>query len=253
MKSATTITKTCRVVDELSTRKWLGISELSRKTGLLPSDVHRILTSLRSSGYVDQDTETRKYRLGFRLLRVGLEACQQNDLYQRTYPGLLELSRTLRVSTHLAAFDRLELEVFSIAHVNSPTGDVFDGRLCVWEPLHSSALGKAVVATLEKPMAKLALEKRGINPITRRTITDPSVLEQQLEQVRLRGYAVDQEESYEGMCCLGCPIIDLAGEPIGALSISMPTEQFVMHDKEMLAARLIAVARRAIPTKLNGA
>src|SRR5580700_2310400 len=101
MKSATTVTKICRIIDELGTRKWLGISDLSRRTALLPSDVHRLLTSLRRSGYVDQDAETKKYQLGVQLLRIGLEACQQNELYERAYPKLVELSQRDRKSTRL--------------------------------------------------------------------------------------------------------------------------------------------------------
>src|ERR1700676_4438561 len=96
MKSATTVTKICRIIDELGTRKWLGISDLSRRTALLPSDVHRLLTSLRRSGYVDQAPDTTKNQRGGQFAPIGLEACQQNELYERAYPKLVELSQRLR-------------------------------------------------------------------------------------------------------------------------------------------------------------
>jgi DNA-binding IclR family transcriptional regulator len=122
MKPATTVTKVCRIIDELATRQGLGVSDLSRRTALLPSDVHRILKALRMNGYVGQDTETKKYQLGVQLLRLGLEACQRNELYERAHPIVVELSHQLGTATHLAAFDRRELDVFLIANVNGPAG-----------------------------------------------------------------------------------------------------------------------------------
>jgi DNA-binding IclR family transcriptional regulator len=74
MKAATTVTKVCRVMEQFRERQSFGISDLARRMELLPSDVHRILTSLRAFGYIEQDPETRKYRLGLSLLRLGLTA-----------------------------------------------------------------------------------------------------------------------------------------------------------------------------------
>ena len=243
MKSATTVTKICRIIDELGTRKWLGVSDLSRRTALLPSDVHRILASLRTSGYVDQDAETKKYQLGVQVLRIGLEACQRNDLYERAYSPLVELSQELRATTHLAAFDRRELDVFLIADVNGPAEDRSKGRLGSPEPLHSSALGKGVLSGLERCTAARAVKQRGMVRYTRRTITDLDTLEKHLAQVGLQGYAVDREESFDGVCCLGCPIIDWTGETIGAISTSMPASQFLARDEKLMAASLKAAAR----------
>jgi DNA-binding IclR family transcriptional regulator len=242
MKSATTVAKICRIIDELGTRKWLGISDLSRRTALLPSDVHRLLTSLRRSGYVDQDAETKKYQLGVQLPRIGLEACQQNELYERAYPKLVELSQRLGATMHLATFDQREVDVFLIADVNGPAEDRSKGRLGAPEPLHSSALGKVVGSALERSTAARAFKKRGMPRYTRRTITDLPTLERHLEQVRLQGYALDQEECFDGVCCLGCPVIDWTGETIGSISTAMPTSQFLALDESMVAASLKAAA-----------
>jgi DNA-binding IclR family transcriptional regulator len=77
---------------------------------------------------------------------------------------------------------------------------------------------------------------------TRRTITDLTTLERHLEQVRVQGYAVDLEECFDGVCCLGCPVIDWTGETIGSISTSMPTSQFLALDETMVAASLKAAA-----------
>jgi DNA-binding IclR family transcriptional regulator len=72
MKPAAKVTKVCRVMDQFQERQPLGSADLARRTGLLPSDVHRILMSLRVNRYVWKDLETRKYQLGVALMRLGL-------------------------------------------------------------------------------------------------------------------------------------------------------------------------------------
>ncbi|MEP6714551.1 MAG: helix-turn-helix domain-containing protein, partial [Terriglobia bacterium] len=93
MKTASTVTKVCRIIEGLAAGEQLGISDLARRTALLPSDVHRLLSSLRTNGYVSQDSESKKYRLGVQLLRVGLETCQRSQLYALAHPIVVELSQ----------------------------------------------------------------------------------------------------------------------------------------------------------------
>jgi IclR family transcriptional regulator, KDG regulon repressor len=249
MKSATTVVKVCRIIDELATRQWLGVSDLSRRTTLLPSDVHRILTSLKLSGYVYQDVETKKYQIGTQLLRIGLEACQRNVVYARVYPTLVELSQQLHATTHLAAFDRRELNVFLIADVNGAEEDRFMELLGSATPLHCSALGKVVLSSRERGFATSALKQRGMTRYTRRTITDAAVLERHLEEIRFQGYAVDREEYFEGVCCLACPVIDWTGEVVGSISTSMPTSRFLARDEHVIATSLKAACRLAMNTR----
>jgi DNA-binding IclR family transcriptional regulator len=243
MKSATTVTKVCRIIDELTRRQPVGISELSRRTALLPSDVHRIVTSLRVSGYVDQISETKKYQIGIRLLCVGLEACQQNHLYERARPELVRLSWQIDATVHLAAFDRGRMQVFLIDEVSGGEGRS-RGHLGGPEPLHCSALGKVVVAGLDSPAAAHALEKSGMARGTVRTMTDLAALAGHLRQVQSQGYAVDREECFDGLCCLGCPVRDSAGKIIGSISTSMATPQFLARNEPVLAAELKAAANR---------
>src|SRR3954451_11965313 len=86
MKPATTITKVCRVLEEVRSRPSIGVSDLASRTALLPSDVHRILTSLQYCGYIDQDPETKRYRLGCGLLKLGLIAGERMQLREAGRP-----------------------------------------------------------------------------------------------------------------------------------------------------------------------
>jgi len=242
MKPATTVTKLCRVMEQFQERQSFGITDLARRTELLPSDVHRILTSLRAFGYIEQDPETKKYRLGFSLLRLGLTVFRRNQLREKAHPVLVRLSQKISAATYLALLDERELKVFLIDQVEGPNEPVFIDHLGGSERLHCTALGKTIMANLSRDIALSALEKSSLTRCTRNTITDISTLEQQFEEIRRLGYAVDREECINGVCCLASPLRDHAGSLVGAISTSMPSSQFVAWDESRLAAQLKAVA-----------
>jgi IclR family KDG regulon transcriptional repressor len=242
MKAATTVTKLCRVMEQFQERQSFGITDLARRTELLPSDVHRILTSLRAYGYIEQDPETKKYRLGFSLLRLGLTVFRRDHLREKSHPVLVRLSQKIAAATHLALLDGRELKVFLVDQVEGPNDPVFSDHLGGSERLHCSALGKTIIANLSRNIALPALEKSGLTRCTRHTITDMSILEQQFEEIRRLGYAVDREECINGVCCLASPLRDQAGNVVGAISTSMPSSQFIAWDESRLGAHLKAAA-----------
>jgi IclR family transcriptional regulator, KDG regulon repressor len=244
MKAATTVTKVCQIIGEFADRKSLGVTDLARRTDLLPSDVHRILTSLKATGYIVQDPETKKYQLGFALVRLGLAACQRNELYERAHPVLVRLSQQIKATTHFGVFDGRELQVYLIDDVSVSTEDRFRAHLGGPARLHCTALGKTILAHLETRKASCALERSGMVRSTGRTITDLSVLAKQLQTIRDLGYAVDLDECLEGMSCLGCPVRNCEGEVVAAISTSMPTQQFLTWDEFQLAEHLKVAALR---------
>ena len=242
MKPATTVTKLCRVMEQFQERQSFGITDLARRTELLPSDVHRILTSLRAFGYIEQDPETKKYSLGFSLLRLGLTVFRRNQLREKAHPVLVRLSQKIAAATYLALLDERESKVLMVDQVEGPNDPVFTDHLGGSERLHCTALGKIIMANVSRDIALTALEKSSLTRCTRHTITDISTLEQQFEEIRRLGYAVDREEYTNGVCCLASPLRDHAGSVVGAISTSMPSPQFVAWDESRLAAQLKAVA-----------
>src|SRR5579875_2939795 len=111
MKVATTVTKVCRIIEQFQNQQSLGITEIAKNTGLLPSDVHRIVTSLRANHYVDQDPETKKYQLGMTMMRLGLTAFERNLLREKARPVLADLSKRIGATTHLGLLDEQRLEL----------------------------------------------------------------------------------------------------------------------------------------------
>jgi IclR family transcriptional regulator, KDG regulon repressor len=241
-KTATTVTKVCRIIHEFRENRSFGVTDLAKRTMLLPSDVHRILAALRASGYVEQDPQTRRYRLGFGMLRLGISAFQQNNFRNKAQPVLERLSRQINASVHLGIFDQREMEVMLIDHVDTSTDNLFRGDLGGTVPLHCTAIGKAILAHLDRRTLSRAFENSAFSKNTKNTITDMMTLERQLEQIRLQGYALDLSECREGACCLGSPLMDCSGSVVGAISTSMSTSVFRECDEKWLATRVRGAA-----------
>lgn len=246
MKPATTVIKLCRVMEQFQKRQSLGIADLARRAELRPSDVHRLLTSLRVFGYIEQDPETREYRLGVSLLR--LATFQRERLCERTRPLLVQLSRNVGAATWIVLLDRREMKMFVLDQVKGPTNSVCEDNFGRSEHLLCTALGRTIIANLSPDVASYALEKNELKKYTRRTVTDRSVLQQQFQEIRRLGYAVDREEYMNGVCCLGSPLRSSAGGVIGAISASMPSSDFAAWDEACLAAHLKAAAQRMSAT-----
>jgi DNA-binding IclR family transcriptional regulator len=248
LKTATTITKVCRVMEQFRERQSFGLTDLARRTDLLPSDVHRILTSLRSFGYIEQDLETKKYQLGFSLVRLGLTVFRRNQLHEKAHPVLVRLSHQIAAATHLALLDARELKVFLVDQVEWPNDPMLEDHLGEPKRLHCTAVGKTIIASLNRDIALSALAKTGLTRCTRHTITDMPTLEVQLDEIRRLGYAVDREESRNGVCCLASPLRDHAGNVLGAISTAMPSAQFIEWDETQLGAHLKSAALRVKAT-----
>jgi IclR family KDG regulon transcriptional repressor len=244
MKPATTVTKVCRVLAQFKIRPSLGVTDLARQTALAPSDVHRILKSLQMYGYVEQDPETKRYRIGTGLLRLGLTTIQRNVLHEKGRPILVHLSGQMETSAHLAMFDTHECEVFLVDQVDQadqkdrPVDALLKTRLGSAACAHSTALGKTMMASLDDELLSQVLERNGLPRSTGHTITGPAVLKDELQLIRQRGYAVDREEWAEGTCCLGCPVRNRDGAVIGAISVSMPASRFYSSNQNLLAAQV---------------
>jgi IclR family transcriptional regulator, KDG regulon repressor len=242
MKPATTVTKVCRVLGEFRTRSSLGVSDLARRTDLLPSDVHRILASLQTCGYVEQDLRTRTYRPGVGLLKLGLTTVQRTELREAGTPLLKRLADELEATTHMAMFDSRELEVFLVEQIDSPGHVVIKSRLGLPVAPHCTALGKTIMACLTPELRLSAMKKSGMPRNTENTITDVAALERELICIRDQGYALDREESVLGACCIAAPVYDRRGAPIASVSASMAAGRFYAWSQPHLASLLEATA-----------
>ncbi len=236
MKPATTVSKVCRILSEFRAKPSMGVTELARRTDLLPSDVHRILNSLTTYGFIEKNQSNRTYRLGMGVMKIGLSVFQRNELREAARSLLQRLSAETEATAHMAIFDARELDIFLAEQIDSTDQVQFKPRYGATASPHSTALGKVIAANLDRQVAFQLVEKSGLPRWTARTITQLPRLEAEWSRTGFRGYGVDLEESAEGACCIGAPVRDSTGAVVAAISISMPATRFFRFPESELAS-----------------
>jgi IclR family transcriptional regulator, acetate operon repressor len=213
----------------------LGISDVAAATGLTPSTTHRLIRALCRGGLLVQDPRTERYQLGPLLVVLGRRA-EQRLGYAALLPMLDELAAESGESASLGI--RTGDEVLVVLHHHSEQPLRFDAEPGTRVPLHTSAMGKAILAFSGDPEQAVAslpeLEAR-----TRRTITDRRRLLEQLVAIHRRGWAFNDEERDPGVRAVAAPIRDPSGVAQAAVAIQGPTVRMVDSRIDDLGTRLV--------------
>ncbi len=200
----------------------LALSELSDRLELHPSTAHRLLASLASRGYVFKDPDTKKYGLGLKILEISQGLDLVSNLRAVGRDVLRQLAKAAGETVNLMVLERGEaliVDRFESDHMlkySVPIGT----RL----PLHCTASGKALLANMRPPDVEEFM-KRELPALTPNTIVDRYQLLKELEHIRNRGYAIDNEERELGVRCVAAPVSGDSGQCIGVVSISGPTSR----------------------------
>jgi len=231
-----------RVLDVLDilhgSAEGVSLAEVARATGLPRSSAFRYLATLEAHGYVERDGADGAYRLG--LAFPPLKARHLDALAARARPYLEELRDTFQETINLGVLDAGRAAYLEI--VESPLAMRFAARRGDRDPLHSTALGKAIASQLPDEQVRRILAVEGMPQLTSRTITDPGELLRELERVRVRGFAVDNGENEEGGRCVAVPVA--RSRVPAAISLSAPAVRFSLDRAEEVAAELRGAATR---------
>ena len=201
----------------------ISIRDLSARVKLPKGTTHRLLSSLTYFGYVRQDSRTRSYLLGFRLVELGQLLLSQLDLRKEAEPFLRELAEKTRETVHLVFLDRDEIVyIDKVEMVHNHSGLRMASRVGARNPAHSSAVGKVLLAHLSEETLNSIIQEKGLPKRTENTITDTSQLKEHLKIVSRQGYAIDDEENEKGIRCVAAPIYNEMGKAVAAISVSGP-------------------------------
>ncbi|HEY0210865.1 IclR family transcriptional regulator [Acerihabitans sp.] len=196
----------------------LKITEISNKMGLHKSTLHSLLKTLQVQGYIDQNHENGKYRLGMKLVERGNLVVNSIDIRQKARSFLLELSIKTGQTTHLGILDGKE-GVY-IDKVEGKMAVISYSRIGRRLPVHATAIGKVLISFLNPADIQALLENYDYTRPTPHSISDEDRFLAELALVRSRGYALDNQENEQGVRCISVPIWNVERKVVAAISIS---------------------------------
>ena len=219
----------------------LGTTEIAKALGLHKSTTASLVYTLEANGYLSQNPDTRKYRLGLKLVERAFAMLDEVEVRQVAYPFLRELRDQWNETVNLAILDGPD-----IVYVERMLGTKALGmrsEVGRRAPAHSTALGKAILSCLPVPAVSAFVSQYGLSATTPRTITDPDKFLAELEKTREQGYAVDDEENEIGGRCVAVPVFDHTGQPVAAVSVSAPTARLPVSEFPQVGAMVRGTAR----------
>ena len=219
----------------------LGAGELGERLSLHKSTVHRLLTVLDQHRLIRRNAETGRYTLGLRLFEFGTRAVRGLQLRDQAQPHLDQLARETGETAHICVFDNGEM--VSVAYAEGPRSIRMPATVGRRTAAYCSAVGKAVLAFLPESVLDEVLT-RPLHARTEKTLVTRAALLADLRQVRIRGYAVDNEEREKGLRCVGAPVWNYSGEVAAAVSVAGPSFRITRTRVPTIARAVVAMTRR---------
>lgn len=202
----------------------LGTTEIAKVLDMPKSTVAGLIHTLEVNGYLDQDAENRKYSLGLKLVERSSMLLNQLDLRQVALPHLEVLRDWCNESVNLAIRD--SAEVVYIERLFGTSGLGIRSEIGKRELAHSTALGKAFLSHCSDEELTTFITQYGLPSVTQHTITDGGQFIHEIHETQERGYALDNEENELGGRCIAASVVNYLGQPIAAVSISVPVQRF---------------------------
>jgi IclR family transcriptional regulator, KDG regulon repressor len=237
------VSRALDIINLVSLKKdGLGVTEISNQMDINKSSVYRILSTLVKYGYIDQDQETGRYKLGYRFLEISSKLLESIDLRSEARPYLQELEKETNEVIHLVVYDQGEVVYIEKLEGNETLR--MHSKVGKRAPMHCTSVGKAILAHLPKNDVLDILERKGLPLHTEHTITDEEEFLQELHKIKQKGYALDLEENEYGIRCIAVPIFDHLGKVVAAVSISGPTIRMTDERIEQLKNSMIPIGHK---------
>lgn len=222
------------------------LSDLAKATGLSNSTVHRILSELVANGWVYQD-ETKRYRPGRGMLALAGLLSDDAEINRQARPHLEALRETTGATVHFGLIK--DDAVMYAAKLDGRGAYRMVSRVGGVVPLHSTSIGKSVLATLPDREVIGIMQRTGMRGVTGATHTTVTSLLEDLRATRERGWAFDNGENELNLRCVGAAVFDASGRAIGGVSVSalefeLPlaklreVSEYVMHTARGISASL---------------
>ncbi len=243
------ITKAFNLLEIIVTKNEFQLSELCRLLKYPKTTIHRMLLTLESLGYVQQNSVSRGYVATIKILELGVKVVRNLNYIEIAKPLMVKLSEKTGETINLGILDGLD--VICVHNVESNqylriAGQPIGHRAKAYH----TGMGKVLLAYLSEEERAELFSNNSITPHTSKSLKTVSAIEENLQQVRNQGYAVDDEEAHKGVRCVGAPIFDNIPKVIAGISIVCPASRLNEEDIESLA-KLITETAAVISNKLG--
>lgn len=227
----------------------LGVTELSKRLKLHKNNVFRLLATLESRGYMEQNKVTENYRLGLKTLELGQTFVKQMGLLRQSRPVLECLVRECNETSYIAIIKDFDIIYLDVVETDLTVRVV--PRVGARLPAYCTAAGKVQLAYMSEEELDQYFPAKELKGYTPNTIINAGELKKHLKKIAEQGYAIDNEELDIGVRCVGSPIRDYTRRIVGAVSVSGPSMRLSQEriDKELVP--LVKKAAEEISFKLG--
>ena len=236
-----TLAKGLRVMELLAEKEELTVTAVARHLGFNRAGSHRFLATLRELGYVEKNEDDRYY-LTFKMLELGLKTLNRFEIRRVARPYMHELSLAFKETINLGYFDGKD--VLHLDKIDSTEILRMDSPIGSHAPAYCTALGKAILAYQSRERLTTYLNRVKLKCHGPNTITSKKQLRRELNQIRARGVAVDDEEMAAGLRCVAAPVFDHTGNAVYAVSLSGPSLRLTPERIEQIHPRVRDVCNR---------
>jgi IclR family KDG regulon transcriptional repressor len=212
-----------RVLAEVPGQKALGVTEIARLIGVTKSTTHRLLATLVEHSFVARDADGGRYRLGWAFYQAAQRLPQAGGVLDLAQPLLQEACSALGETVNLAVRQGAHMTIIDSQEV--PSGLKVETPKGVSQPLHNSAVGKALLLDFDEAALRQLLGPGPYEVTASQTLTSCERLWANLSSARDQGYTLDDEEAIDGVRCLGAPVRDYRREIVAAVSVTGPRQR----------------------------
>jgi IclR family transcriptional regulator, KDG regulon repressor len=241
------------VIDRGANQEPVAFSDIARNLPFSRTTIHRILYSFEKLGYVEKAESTSHYRLAAKFFQLTGVAVHFRQLQSVAKPVMQNLMTRHGETVNLGVLDRGQVAYIDV--LQSPSALRIAGFPGDRTPLHSTSLGKVLLAFLPESEINAILSEQPLIKKTPKTITRKAHLLEHLASVREQGVAIDLEENLSGVTCIAAPIFDHAQRAIAAFSVSGPTARMnakLSAVKDDVRAAALIVTRMLAPLSTVG-
>jgi DNA-binding IclR family transcriptional regulator len=197
-----------------------GVAELATELAIGKSQVSKILSDLRSAGFVAQDPRTKVYSVGIQSFALGAQYLNNSRLVKEASGVMRRLTDSTAQTTTLCTLHGVD--VLHLAAVEGPHFLDVGWRVGTWVPFHATAVGKVLFAFAGEALFRRAVSERGMPRLSPKTVCDPERFAKQLARVRRLGWSATSEETMAGLAALAVPVFGESQAIVAALGFIYP-------------------------------